>query len=231
MERSEAIGELISALAKAQGEFGQAIKGTTNSAFNSKYADLAANIDAVRPALNKNGIALLQFPEVDLENQTVSVVTTLCHGEQFISQTFIAPAVGRQGFNVQSIGAATTYLRRYGIQALCGLASEDDDGNSVATDNKPIVKAKPRTEPAQVAQDPPAADASVRSTFLQKAKDLGWGMGETRKYLAQLFPEAKSTASLTEKQLSDTLEAFAGVKPEEFFAEPTPQPESQEASA
>jgi hypothetical protein len=142
MERSDQVGDLITALAKAQADFGHATKTTTNSAFGSKYADLAANIDAVRPALNKHGIALLQFPEVDLELQTVSVETALLHGEQFISQKFIAPAVGRQGFNVQSIGMATTYLRRYGLQALCGLASEDDDGNSVATENKPIAKAK-----------------------------------------------------------------------------------------
>lgn len=141
MQRSDQVGDLITALAKAQSEFGHATKTTTNSAFGSKYADLAANIDAVRPALNKHGIALLQFPEVDLELQTVSVETALRHGEQFISQTFIAPATGRQGFNVQSIGAATTYLRRYGLQALCGLASEDDDGNTVAVENKPIAKA------------------------------------------------------------------------------------------
>lgn len=140
IERSDQIGDLISAIAKAQADFGHATKTTTNSAFNSKYADLAANIDAVRPALNKHGVALLQFPEVDLETQTVSVKTSLHFAEQFISQTFIAPAVGRQGFNVQSIGAATTYLRRYGLQALCGLASEDDDGNSVATENAPITK-------------------------------------------------------------------------------------------
>jgi hypothetical protein len=147
MERSEAIGELISALAKAQADFTPAIKSIENKSFGVdriyKYADLAANIEAVRPALNKHGIALMQFPDVDLEHQTVSVMTSLHHGEQFISQRFEAPAVGRQGFNVQSIGAATTYLRRYGLQALCGLASEDDDGNSVATDNKPVAKAKP----------------------------------------------------------------------------------------
>lgn len=150
MERSETIGDLVTALAKAQMHFGKAVKETTNSAFGSKYADLAANIDAVRMALNEQGIAMCQFPEVDLEAQTVTVKTALHYGEQFISQTFIAPAVGRQGFNVQSIGAATTYLRRYGLQALCGLASEDDDGNSVATENKPIpAKEKKPTGPTE----------------------------------------------------------------------------------
>lgn len=142
MNRSENVTDLITALAKAQLDFGHAVKGTTNPHFNMKYADLAANIDAVRPALNRQGIALLQFPSVDMEKMSVSVETVLCHGNQFISLTFEGPGSGYKGFSIQSIGAATTYLRRYGIQAICGLASEDDDGNSLAVDNPPPSVAK-----------------------------------------------------------------------------------------
>ncbi len=138
MQRSEQIGDLIAALAKAQSEFGSAIKESENPAFRSKYADLAANIGAVRPALSKNGIALMQFDETDLERQTASVTTALHYGEQFISITAEAPATGRNGFDVQSIGSCWTYLRRYTLQAICGLASEDDDGNSLQGNNPPI---------------------------------------------------------------------------------------------
>ena len=147
MERSEQIGDLISSLAKAQGEFTPALKETRNDFFNSKYADLAANIAAVRPALSKHGIALVQFNESDLERQVAVVTTSLHHGDQYISIAAEAPAVGQKGFNVQSLGATWTYLRRYTLQAICGLASEDDDGNSVATDNKPIAKRQKITPP------------------------------------------------------------------------------------
>src|SRR5271170_7712026 len=134
MDRSVEIGELIAALAKAQAEFTPALKSADNPFFNSKYADLATNIDAVRPALNKHGIALLQFNQSDLGRQVGIVTTSLHHGEQYISVTAEAPAVGTKGFNVQSIGACWTYLRRYTLQAICGLASEDDDGHSLAAD-------------------------------------------------------------------------------------------------
>lgn len=148
MERSAEIGGLISALAKAQSEFGAATKDVTSNAFSGrayKYADLASNISAVRPALSKNGIALMQFNEADLERQTAKVTTSLHHGEQFISETAEAPATGRNGFDVQSIGACWTYLRRYTLQALCGLASEDDDASSLAgVENKPIPQAAPK---------------------------------------------------------------------------------------
>ena len=100
MERSEQIGELIAALAKAQTEFTPALKSSDNPFFNSKYADLATNIEAVRPALNKHGIAFLQFDTSDIGRQVGIVTTALHHGEQFISVTAEAPAVGTKGFNV-----------------------------------------------------------------------------------------------------------------------------------
>ena len=154
MKRSEQIGELIAALSKAQAEFTPALKDSDNPYYGSKYADLAANINAIRPALSKNGIALLQCDESDLERQTVSVTTSLHHGEQWIEVTAEAPAIGKAKdglpkFDVQTLGAAWTYLRRYTLQAICGLASEDDDGNSLQNDNKPIPK-KQTAPPAPV---------------------------------------------------------------------------------
>jgi hypothetical protein len=143
MERSEQVGDLVSALAKAQAEFTYAAKDSKNPAFNSSYADLASVITAVRPALSKHGIAFLQFDESDVERQTASVTTSFHHGEQWISMTAEAPAVGLKGFNVQSLGACWTYLRRYTLQALSGLASDDDDGNSLAIENKPTAKKQP----------------------------------------------------------------------------------------
>ena len=227
MERSEEVGDLIAALAKAQAEFTFASKDSTNPAFNSRYADLAANLIAVRPALSKHGIAIMQFDESDVERQTASVTTSLHFANQWISATAEAPAVGMKGFNVQSLGAAWTYLRRYTLQALCGLASDDDDGNSLAVENKPVGRKKTENVPATLkeALAGSVADTSVvRSQFFAKAKELGWGLGEIKKYLIAVFQDG-STSKLSEKQLADTLEAFGQVKPEEYFA---PAPEAAE---
>lgn len=169
MERSEQIGELIAALAKAQAEFTPAlkeneakIKGTSKQGaayeYGYKYADLAANISAVRPALNKHGIALMHFNDSDLERQVASVSCSLHLGEQFISMSVEAPAMGQNGFNVQSLGATWTYLRRYTLQSLCGLATEDDDGASIATSNAPIAKKQPVDKIQPPVSHPPAND-------------------------------------------------------------------------
>jgi hypothetical protein len=130
------------------------LKDSKNPYYNSKYADLAAVIGAVRPALNKHGIILTQDISADLERQVAIVRTSLYHGEQFFEIEIEAPAKGQSKkdeqsgmagtkFDVQTIGAGTLYLRRYSVAAICGLAAEDDeedDGNSLDGNNKPIAK-------------------------------------------------------------------------------------------
>ena len=226
MNRSENVGELMGALAKAQAEFTFASKESKNPAFGSSYADLASNIVAVRPALSKHGIAFLQFDESDVERQTASVTTSLHHGEQWISITAEAPAVGMKGFNVQSIGACWTYLRRYTLQALCGLASDDDDGNSLAVENKAIAKKSAIPKDLETPAD------VRRSKFFAKAKEHGWGLADVKLWILDAHPEANaSTANLTEEQLDAALKTFSQAKPEDYiFAKQLNQSLSQEAS-
>lgn len=152
IRRSKMIGELVAALAKAQGEFGQATKDSDNPYYSSKYADLAAVIGAVRPALSKNGIAVIQIPYADLQRQVGAVTIGFYHGEQFIEFDVEAPATGKakdgkDKFDVQTLGACWTYLRRYGLQGAACLASEDDDGNSLQNENKPIPTRKLNPRP------------------------------------------------------------------------------------
>lgn len=99
------------------------------SSYAYGYADLAEVLDACRNALNANGIALLQPPHL-AENGKVTITTLLAHTSgQFMQNTFSTRVPS--GTDVQSIGSAITYLRRYAVLALVGLAPEeggDDDG-------------------------------------------------------------------------------------------------------
>jgi len=122
-ERSEQIGELAAALAKAQGEMENAPKSSRNPFFNSKYADLAGILNMVRPCLSKNGIAVIQHPS--FEGGSVSVQTFLVHSSgQWVSSSISAPVAKS---DAQGIGSATTYCRRYALSAIAGIAQEDDD--------------------------------------------------------------------------------------------------------
>jgi len=67
---------------------------------------------------------VLQTPT--FESGVASVETMLCHESgEFISSVCSSP-VSKQ--DAQGIGSAITYLRRYSLAAMCGIAQEDDDG-------------------------------------------------------------------------------------------------------
>lgn len=142
MQRSESIKEIAAALPKAQAAITAAMKDATNPHFRSKYADLASVIEAVKPGLNAHGISFLQ--PVTFAEQGVCVETILLHTSgEWVSETLVIP-VSKQ--DAQGVGSAISYGRRYGLQSLCGVPAEDDDGNAAAAAPAP---AKPsRITPA-----------------------------------------------------------------------------------
>lgn len=134
--------EIAAALVKAQKGYGAALKTSSNPHFRSKYADLAACVEAVIDSLNSNGVALVQVThECD---SGVIVETQFIHesGEVFSAGKLHVPA---SKIDAQGYGSALTYARRYSLMAACGIAPEDDDGNSaVAATPKPAPKPAPK---------------------------------------------------------------------------------------
>lgn len=136
--RSEKIGALAVALAKAQGRFEVVKRANTaqvdskkgaGSSYGYKYAELGDFMEMAKGPLSENGLAVMQVPTVD-EQGCVVVETILVHGEsdQWIASDFyLVPNDHRP----QSIGSAVTYARRYAYTAILGMISdrEDDDGN------------------------------------------------------------------------------------------------------
>jgi hypothetical protein len=129
---------LFAALALAQAEVENATKGSVNPHFKSRYADLAEVLNTVRPVFAKHGIAIIQSTGFD--GVMVSVTTALVHKEGgYITSVASCTPAKTDG---QGVGAATTYLRRYSLAAACGVAQEDDDGQTAAH-NRPAVVTKP----------------------------------------------------------------------------------------
>jgi hypothetical protein len=129
---------LAAAFIKAKRAFGPALKDKNNPAFRSKYADLGACIDAVEDALLSNGIAFIQ--ETSKDDTGVTVETVFLHesGEERRCGVLHVPAAKQ---DPQGYGSALTYARRYSLMAACGIAPEDDDGNTAS---------KPRSVPQLV---------------------------------------------------------------------------------
>jgi hypothetical protein len=133
MTTSEAINEIASALAKAQASMKNAALNKVNPHFKSKYADLAGIRDTVIPDLAKNGIAVVQT--IDTRDGNLVMLTRLIHaGGQWIESLCPIPA----GSDMQKMGSAITYARRYSLSAICGIAAdEDDDANAASVPPKP----------------------------------------------------------------------------------------------
>ncbi|HQN46346.1 MAG TPA: ERF family protein [Rugosibacter sp.] len=120
---------IATAFVKAQRDFAPALKTSTNPHFKSKYADLATCVEAVIDALNTNGIAMIQRTHDDETGVTVETVFIHESGETIESGRLHVPAAKN---DPQGYGSALTYARRYSLMAACGIAPEDDDGNSAS---------------------------------------------------------------------------------------------------
>lgn len=173
-ETSEHIGELIKALSKCQGEMRVAEKSQANPFHKSKYADLVEVWEVARPVLSSNGLAVIQSPS--MKNGYLNMTTMLAHTSgQWFRGVLSCKCKSELA---QDVGAAVTYMRRYGMMAMigCVAALEDDDGNSAhGRDHKEEKPQYQRPQPQQQkieSYDP--ANASHKIELMKLFKKLGF---------------------------------------------------------
>ena len=165
--------QIATALVKAQKAFGPALKTATNPHFRSRYADLAACVEAVMDGLNSNGIALVQ--QLSESDTGVIVETVFIHesGEMLNCGKLHVPAVKH---DPQGYGSALTYARRYSLMAACGIAPEDDDGNAASRKEEK----KSSVDESVMADHLAAIEATTSQDDLKKAyvKAYAYANGE-----------------------------------------------------
>src|SRR5258708_25625670 len=106
--QSDQLNELAAALAKAQGVMENAAMNRMNPHFRSKYADLAAVIDAVRKPLSENGLAVAQTTQIREGGMILRTVLMHTSG-QGVDGAYPFPATARP----HEMGSALNYARRY----------------------------------------------------------------------------------------------------------------------
>jgi hypothetical protein len=189
------LGEMFGALALAQGGFEPILKNRevtvqpkdqSKRAYKFKYADLEEIRSKTTPHLSKNGFALLSL--VTAIDGDTHIRTILAHktGARIESDMI----VNRVGGEIKDFGATITYLRRYVVSAMLGVAADDDldeDG-----------------------QEPGAGGGNTTvgvpvHAGLKNAKTLG----ELSKVMAGLPKEEKAKYAAYYNQRQDELEAQA----------------------
>ena len=172
------------ALCAAQAGMGRVVKGATNPAFKSKYADLADVVSVAIPALTEQGIAM--FHMMVRDEQGAVMRTMLVHGASETSVSCDVPLIVNKN-DMQGMKSATTYAKRIGLESLTGIAPEDEDGNAAA-------KAAPKVEAGKLISKEQYVDMSdlMFDTNTDEAKFCAYW-------------KVKQLEDMTEKQAIDAI--------------------------
>jgi len=208
---SSPCGELFAAMALAQAQVENVERAGVNSITSTikvGYAKLGDVLDEVRPKYAAQGISITQMP-INGVGSNIGVVTLFAHksGQWLESTLYVAPTK----FDAQGAGSVITYLRRYALMAMAGVAPDDDDGNAAVgrpsetrTEARTAQGSPPagRTAPHRPQAAPPPSDAESEATALYAAIRTRIDEAATVKGLDTIVP------SLEWKTLSDAIHAI-----------------------
>lgn len=183
----EQIAEMFADYANYFGEVTNPWNTMTNAFLKNKYAPLNEVLNTVRPVLAENGFSVIQTPKVD-EKGDVLVQTILMHrsGAMISFPSLKSKAVKA---DIQGLGAAITYLRRFAISSILGVASEnDDDGNGNSTKDK--TKKPPVKDPLTPEQ------AEARKVLIQLCSELSAKAPENKKTIVDALKAIEPTGNI-----------------------------------
>ena len=127
---------LQKALIEAIAETPEVHADSVNPFHKSNYASLNAHLALVKPIFSKHGLAIIQCPTG--HNGHIGITTKVIHkdGGSFEFESTIPVS---SGIKAQEAGSIYSYLRRYSIAAVAGIATDDDDANTTVA-SAPAVK-------------------------------------------------------------------------------------------
>lgn len=123
--------DLVKALVAAQAKFPAIEKGGNNTFGKYKYMRYSDICEALREALNGAGLMLPQVCLTRVGQEWIAVGTLRHVSGQFV--TSLCPLylgvdkAGAQRLDMQSLGSAYTYAKKYLLLGLVGAWAEDDD--------------------------------------------------------------------------------------------------------
>lgn len=138
----------MSALARFRDIMGPVEKSAVNPHFKSSYVPLEELLDAIAAPLKECGLLctfVLKGKMLELHIVHIESMETV------VGEMELRPAKD----DPQGWGSAITYARRYMLQTMLNLKTEDDDGNAASPRHAPVPSA--HKEPSYV----PVADAGA----------------------------------------------------------------------
>ena len=190
-------------LLEVQQTIEKAVKSSSNSEFNSTYADLNEVMDIAKSSLNPLGVFISQGCGKDAYGQYVE--TSLINaedGQAINGKVYFSGAED----NMHKIGAAITYARRIGLKALLAMQEEDDDGNAASGKSKPSPVSRVADKVAK-----PGGVAKALSTAAQ-AENLANPSAEQQVQAGATNQGPKASREVINKSISTYAQVILGKK-------------------
>lgn len=205
-KRSESIMNLAAALAIAQGQITTAPKENVanTGTFSYKYSTLDDIWSVCRKPLAENGLSVIQIPANDETGFYLETILIHSSGE-WISGLMSLPIIAGRMSELQAMGSAITYARRYMLGAMVGVTTGEDDDDGQAA-NRANQQQKPK--PVKPTMTPEKLltrlnqEASVNGFYTEVAdiyqsvftEGRDWPITEDIDAWKMLFEDAKSYA-------------------------------------
>lgn len=161
---------------KLQGNIEVMKKDQTNPFYGSAYVPLPKMLKVLKPVFQEHGFILTQSTSAVTSNGVgLNVVCSkLIHAETGLSESsaiVITPDLLPKA-DMQKLGGAITYGRRYTLSALLGLEESDDDGNvaSGKTEKKESKSSSPKTASGTTKSSSAKSSKAKSSGFRNRTK-------------------------------------------------------------
>ncbi|GAA2774724.1 ERF family protein [Streptomyces virens] len=181
------------------------VKTKSGGSYSFTYTDLDGIFTAVRDLFKENGLSIIQDAYTLTDGSgpsVVSVTTMFIHqsGEWVKSEPLRVPASP----NMQDLGGQITYMKRYSLSAMLGIATEKDDDGNVAAGNEIEFQPKKLTE------------AQVKRLFAI-ANSKGFSVADVKKSIVQDYRKTDAM-DLTKKEYDELCERLEKAGKEQIDA-------------
>ena len=105
-------------------------KDSTNPFFNSGYTSYNAVRETINPTLDMLGIVVIQAPMILEGIDVLNTKVYMAHNPSDFICSNIRLLMPKN--DMQQLGGAITYAKRYSLVSLFGLSEDDDDGNKAS---------------------------------------------------------------------------------------------------
>jgi hypothetical protein len=139
-ETNQARKSFDAAIAAAKAEIPVIAKNATGHN-SKKYANFAAIAGTIDPIISKHG---LSYRFRTTQGERISVTCILSHRDGHSEETTLSGPADNSGNKnaIQSIGSTLTYLQRYSLVQMLGLAASEDDDAHMAGSGEAISEAQ-----------------------------------------------------------------------------------------